>query len=353
MSSDLVSENAAAAQPSARKQKSRKWLIRLVSIVVTGALLLFLFSKLDWQRLLDMLRGISPLALVGALLAYGSQNFFRAIRFRVLLERDAPLRLLLPITFYHNFLVRVLPFKLGELSYIFLLRSRLNINLETSVSSLFGARILELMIIVLMTTIGFILSSGQAHGDAGLYPVLIPLLFVGCLLILYFAGALLRLATGITRRVLARILPNMPHLLTRIFAKLDDVAIAMDSLRQPRLFAKAFLVSFGTYGSAVVLNYIMLRSVGVDVPIFVMITILSMGQFASAFPFSVSGFGVVEGGWALGLLLFTNTPTDDAVAIGFLLHGFQVLAATIYGTLGYLAVRMQPPVEGEGESHAA
>ena len=66
MSSDLVSENAVAAQTSARKQKSRKWLIRLVSIVVTGALLLFLFSKLDWQRLLDMLRGISPLALVGA-----------------------------------------------------------------------------------------------------------------------------------------------------------------------------------------------------------------------------------------------------------------------------------------------
>ena len=268
-------------------------------------------------------------------------------------KHDAPLRLLLPITFYHNFLVRVLPFKLGELSYILLLRSRLNINLENSVSSLFGARILELMIIVLMTTIVLILTNSQMHGDAGLYPVLIPVLFVGCLLSLYFAGALVRLATGITRKVVGAFLPNMPKLLMTIFAKLDDVAIAMDSLRQPRLFAKAFLISFGTYGSAVVLNYIMLRSVGVDVPVFVMITVLSMGQFASAFPFSVSGFGVVEGGWALGLLLFTDTSPDDAVAIGFLLHGFQVMAATIYGTLGYLAVRMQPPNEGEGASDAA
>ena len=66
MSSDVVKPDA-VAQPSARKQKNRKWLVRLVSIVVTVALLLFLFSKLDWERLLDMLRGRDP-----ASLPYGS-----------------------------------------------------------------------------------------------------------------------------------------------------------------------------------------------------------------------------------------------------------------------------------------
>ena len=136
--------------------------MRLVSVLVTVALLAVLIGEVKWDEFDQLLGRVAIVSWVGALLAYLALNLFRALRFHVLLDKDdTPWRLLVPITLYHNFLVRALPFKLGELSYIALLRSRLSYSMEEGLSSLFGARILELLIIVLVFTSG-VLTTAEA-----------------------------------------------------------------------------------------------------------------------------------------------------------------------------------------------
>ena len=123
------------------------------------------------------------------MLAYLALNLFRAFRFRILLDkRDSPWRILIPITLYHNFLVRALPFKLGELSYIVLLRSRLNYSMEEGVSSLFGARILELLIIVMVFASSIPASAEQLAAQRDELLVAIAVTFALSVIGLYFGG---------------------------------------------------------------------------------------------------------------------------------------------------------------------
>ena len=179
---------------SAAKGKRQQLLWRALSVIVTVALLYFVVDELQGIDLRDMLSRVALSSWLLALLAYLLLNLFRAARFRVLLDRnDAPWRLLVPITLYHNGLVRVVPFKLGELSYVLLLRRRLNYSMQEGVGSLFGARVLELLIIVLVFAVGILLSGDQFAEQRDGYLLLVLAIFAISLAGLYFAGDLIRM----------------------------------------------------------------------------------------------------------------------------------------------------------------
>lgn len=336
--------------PPTSQSKRQQLLWRLVSVLVTVGLLFFLIRTLGGVDFGELLRRISASNLLAALFAYLALNVFRAIRFYILLDKgDTPLRILLPITFYHNGLVRVLPFKLGELSYIVLLRSRLNYSMEEGVSSLFGARILELLIIVLVFASGILFSEGQfAQRDSLMFTIAV--IFIISAVGLYFAGELIRFSLGIFQRILAVFVQRKIRWIAVIQSKLLELAGEFDRIRHPRLFVSALFVSCFTYTSSFMTNYILLRAVGVDVELPIMVAMISFGMFGAALPFpSVGGFGVVESVWVLALTQFAAYPGPEAIAIGFILHGFQIIAAVLYGLVGYLLIHLSPPVAAAGE----
>lgn len=331
-----------------RKPLNIKQLIwRGVSIAVTLILLIFLLGNVEWSEFGELVGRLSFLSLLGAMLSYLLLNIFRAIRFRTLLDKkDTPLRILIPITLYHNFLVRLLPFKLGEISYIVLLRSRLNYSMEEGVSSLFGARILELLIIVVVFAMGIVFSGDQFEAQRNSLMLVVIAVFFGSIVGLYFAGTLIRLFVRVANRLIAAILGHKPKrdFITKIETKLMEMASEFDRIRDLRLFLSALFISCFTYTTSFMTNYILLRAVGLDVELPMVITIISIGMFASAFPFSVSGFGVVELSWFFGLTQFAGYTDSEATSIGFMLHGFQVISSTIYGLVGYVLIHMTPPL---------
>jgi uncharacterized protein (TIRG00374 family) len=330
-----------------RKAINTKQLVwRGISIIVTVVLLIYLVNSVEWPKFGDLLARISVISLLGAFGSYLALNIFRAIRFRTLLDKDdTPLRVLIPITLYHNFLVRLLPFKLGELSYIVLLRSRLNYSMEEGVSSLFGARILELLIIVIVFAGGILMSGEQFANQRDSLMLIVVAVFIGSVIGLYYAGTIIRSSLRIFDRILKRFNRNEVGFIATVTTKLDEMATEFDRIRDPRLFLSALLISCFTYSTSFLTNFILLTAVGLDVEFAVIITIISIGMFASAFPFSVSGFGVVELSWLFGLTQFAGYGESEAASIGFLLHGFQVIAATLYGVIGYVLIHMTAPVK--------
>lgn len=330
-----------ANKPKGRKR--RQLLIRLVSIIVTVALLAALVGEVEWAEFDQLLGRVAPVSWLAALLAYLALNLFRALRFRVLLDKaDTPWRLLLPITLYHNFLVRALPFKLGELSYIALLRSRLNYSMEEGLSSLFGARILELLIIILVFASGVLTSAEALAQQRERLMLIIVATFFVCVIGLYFGGSLIRASSRLLLPGIGRLLRGKPALTGALEAGWLQLADELDRVRQPRLFLSALFISCFTYSSSFLTNYVLLRALGIQVDLPAMIAIISIGMFASAFPFNVSGFGVVEVAWRFGLVQFAGWPESDATATGFLLHGFQLFAAALYGLAGYLLIHLSP-----------
>ena len=341
---------------SAHRRDRRQLIVRTLSVIITVALLAVLVGEVEWAEFDQLLGRVALASWLGALLAYLGLNLFRALRFRVLLDKDdTPWRLLVPITLYHNFLVRALPFKLGELSYIALLRSRLNYSMEEGVSSLFGARILELLIIILVFASG-VLTNAQALAQQrdSLMLIIIATFFV-CVCGLYFGGGLLRASAGLLLPGFRRLLRRNRRLLGALESGWLQLADELDRIRQPRLFLSALFISCFTYSSSFLTNYVLLRALGIQVDFPAMIAIISIGMFASAFPLNVSGFGVVEVAWRFGLVQFAGWTESDATATGFLLHGFQLFAAALYGLAGYLLIQLSPrnPQATEGAHEPA
>ena len=334
------------SEPATRAFNWRQLLWRGLSVLVTVALLYFVVDQLQGVDLRDMLARVPAEGWLAALLAYLALNLLRAVRFRVLLDKgDTPWRLLIPITLYHNGLVRVAPFKLGEISYVVLLRNRLNYTMQEGVGSLFGARILELVIIVVVFACGILLSGDQFAGQRDGLMLLVAAVFAATLAGLYFAGTLIRFLIPILEALATPLARDKGRFVVAIRGKLGALATEFDRIRQARLFLSALFISCFTYTCSFLTNYVLLRAMGLDAELPVVITVISLGMFGSAFPISLSGFGIVETAWWSGLTIFAGFAGDAAAAIAIVLHGFQIVAAVLYGLAGYLLIRVTPPLE--------
>lgn len=322
--------------PSELADASRfKMLRRLIIMGITIALLAYLLSYVDWQYLFGLLGQLSPLTMLLAFIFYVALNMFRILRYRALLMReDLPIKLFLPIGLWHNFLVRILPFKLGEVAYPYLTHRYFNLALEDAISSLFGSRLLELLMIVLILFMALLISGDVFIGlDASLIIGLGMIVILASLIGFYFAGALLR-----------GMLMTLRHLIhgtwfDRIHQGLLALATRLDTLHHPKVFGRGIFWSFFTYGCSFAVNWVLLAGIGIDIPFATFAIIVSLGMFATAFPFSISGFGMIELGWAFGLTTFSAFTLPEATAIGFMLNGFQIASAALSGFIGYLALR--------------
>lgn len=323
--------------PVNQQTTPRQWLWRIISLLVALALVVFMLSLIDWSAFLAVLRQLSLWSLLASFGVYVILNFFRALRYRTLLQHEnTPLAHLFPIGLWHNFLVRLLPFKLGEITYPVMLRQRLAVPVEDSVSSLFGARLLELLVIVIIAAGSLLLAGDVLPGSGAGLIVLMLLVTLAGVFGLYYAGALLRVVVGALRR-LARF-----SVVERLSQRLDVLALKFDRLRQPRVFVMALVWSLCTYACSFGVNAILLYAVGVQPEPAVLIILVSLGMFASAFPFNISGFGAVELSWAFGLTLLLGYSAGEGTSIGLMLNGYHLICAGISGSLGWLVVQWLP-----------
>lgn len=312
----------------------RKWGWRALSLLLAGALVAFMLSQVEWAAFVRVLGRLSPLSLVAAFLVYVLLNLFRSFRYIALLERELAVRHVFPIALYHNFLVRLLPFKLGELAYVVMMRERLDVSVKEGVSSLFGSRLLELLVIMLLTASSLLLSANVLPNQQGLALLLVVLSVGGGLAGFYYAGRLLRLGTAFLRWL------RLP-LVLRLCDRLDTLAAELDRLHEPRIFAKGLFWSLFTYGSSFTVNAILLHAIGLRVDVPALVLIVSLGMFATAFPFNISGFGAVELGWAFGLSTMAGYTVGEGTSIGLMLNGYQLICAALSGLLGYAVVQWQ------------
>jgi uncharacterized membrane protein YbhN (UPF0104 family) len=318
----------------------RKLVLRLAGLALSITLAVLLLREVDLNSFAQMATSIPLWSLLAALGCYLLLNFFRLIRFRTLLKRpDIPFETLYPIVLYHNFLVRMLPFKTGELSYVVLLRQHLNQPLREGVSSLISARLFELFMVIVIGGGALLLETNLVN-----LPVFVSVLIVvvGGLLYLgalYYSGPLMHLAAGIIGQAGTRM--GRERLTTLANEKLNVLAGPFDRIGDRRVFTSTLLTSFCTYSMSALFYVVLLYAIGVSVAPGVMIGMVSIVMLAEAVPLAtISGLGMIEGGWTFGLVALAGYDIGQAASIGFFLHGCQMLAAGLTGLVGYLWLQM-------------
>ncbi len=334
----LPPNDKAIINPSEHKATSIRQVFWIgLSVFVSLGLVVYLLRRFDLNYFVTIVTELPLWILPSAFGLYLFLNICRAYRFRTLLNQNhLPINRLLPVVMYHNFLVRTLPFMTGEISYPALLRRYLNQKVSEGLSSLFGARLFEMLLVVLGGLFGVILWGAQELERAPglLVSSILGLVFI--ILVLYFAAPLVRIGISFWRYVIGLTPWRDLALLNQIGERLDEIPEQLGRLRHPRLFVHTFLYSILTYGSSIGFYLLLLSAVGLQANLGILLLVITLVIFVSAIPFSISGFGVIESGWAVALVTLAGIGDEKAIAIGFFMHGCQVLVNVVTGLIGLM-----------------
>ena len=144
--------------PSPRRRVSGKGLI--VSVLISAGIIILLLWLTDVSPtvVLKTLRGTSLTALALGLVLHICTYLLRCVRFRLLIHLARPsLGSLFEIVTVHNLMNHVLPFRAGELSYVYLIRSLHGVPAAEGLGTLVICRIMDLMAFALFYPIAIIL----------------------------------------------------------------------------------------------------------------------------------------------------------------------------------------------------
>jgi lysylphosphatidylglycerol synthase-like protein len=289
----------------------------LVSALLTGGLSFFLLRQVDPRELGEWLRRVDR----GFFAAYVALSIgglvARSVRYRMLIGPRVGFFPLVLVTAARNFLVDLLPARIGSLSYIYLLTRRFGVPIEPVLSSFVLTFLYDLLAMTLLLGPALLLELGNDRGGA-----VLGISAAG--LAAAVLAVFLRLAPGL--RFLAMRLGRVPRF-RPASARLDEVALEVERSGGGGRTIVLLLVSvgirllkFAAYW-ALLLGVLRHQGLGAaELPFWRVFLGIAGAELSATLPIhGVAGFGTYETAWMLG---FTRLGLSREVAIlsGFATH---------------------------------
>ena len=310
---------------------NRAWPRLLASLAVTAALCFVLFRQVDARELSDWLTRVDRRYFAGYLVLSVAGLLVRAARYQMLIGRCVGFVPLVMVTAARNFLVDLLPARIGSLSYVVLLTRRFGAPLRPVLSSFVLTFLYDLLAMTLLVSIAVALQFGRFEGAFALavatsvFAVFVVASFFG------FAPLLRILAARAERwATTARAAPRLRQLA-------DDVAdhggVAMTlSLAVVSLVIR--LIKFTAYW-VLLLGVVHEHDVGAAaLPFWTVFLGIAGAELSATLPIhGIAGFGTYETAWTIG---FRQLGLSSRVAIlsGFATHLLSQICDYSVGLVG-------------------
>lgn len=331
-----------AAEPPRRSRRTKA--IRIALAVLVSAALVATLLRLGGRAAVDrLLRPERPALLLLVLPAYLSGYAFRVLRFRSF-AGPCSHRTLTGIVFVHNALNRILPLKVGELSYpVFAARHGIS-SPGPATLDLLSARLLDLTAMLFALLLAPLYAADFALSPIALWAAA-GLLVAGVLLLLG-----LRRASVSLLRLLRWIAARTPLLRRRLLDRIEILARAAQeeiASRSGPPWGAVALWTLGIWASLILCYDLVVRAFGAGVPLDQLVAGVTGASLAGALPVgAVGNIGVQESGW---VILGTAAGMDraGAIATGLALQAVTLLYAAGLGLFGF-AVLLRRPRTGAG-----
>ncbi|MEE2789898.1 MAG: lysylphosphatidylglycerol synthase transmembrane domain-containing protein [Myxococcota bacterium] len=291
--------------------KSRRRSRAILGIVVSGALLAFVSTQLNIDEALSRIRSAR---LDWLLAAFGGSCLLlvtRALRFFILTER-ASAGAVLSVVALQNFLNRVTPFRLGELSLPYYLQRVAGESAVRTLVSLLLVRLLELWLVIAMAAIALylVLDSAPEHGAITLVIFVVVLTIVlasfGHLMVV---GA--QVVSGVADWFKLDKRPAVGQLMKRLEDAINNRARLTSRQRLGLLFASLAVVLANQFTFDCIL-----RALHYELSFLQIIIGVSATQIIGVLPLpTVGSMGSHEAGWTAGFVL-AGVSTEVAVMTG-------------------------------------
>ena len=283
-----------------------KWFIkRVLPLVLTLLILIILLSQISLQDIAGLLDGIVYHWVYIGSIFYLITNVFRAFRIQALLpSQKIGFLQLMAIMIAQSMFNNILPARMGEISFVYLLNKQGNIPADRSIAALLIARIFDFLAVALL----FIVAALLSLNDLPAYATNIIWLVVGLLSLLTLT---LLSAVWLGRQSLK----GLEWLLIRLnLRRLRPLEVGLEKLNQvvgafaeihafEHLFP-AFVWSILVWVGTFAWFYAFLQSISMVPTIAGLVIGSTFAVLSKAVPFiSVGGLGAHEAGWTLGFLL--------------------------------------------------
>jgi uncharacterized protein (TIRG00374 family) len=293
----------------------------ILSTLITVGIIVVLLLQISLKDLYTLLSTIDPLwAAIGSI-AYLLATLFRTLRFKWLIYSKAiPFSDLFRITTFYHLSLMVLPSKLGELSYPYLLNKNSGMNVTEGLASLIVSRVYD-FVIVLMVLLSVSIGFQSLFKVNSTLLVLLATVLVGFLVFgLFYMSSFLRgLSNGLGRISNWTGSRNAKFVLW-IQKKMSDMAEDFFAIKSRHTHFPVSLISLASWVMIFCTFYAYMKGFGVEIPLTRMIFGSTVGVVANALPVSgIGNWGTLEAGWAAGFLM-VGLSKEKAIATGFGVH---------------------------------
>jgi uncharacterized membrane protein YbhN (UPF0104 family) len=293
----------------------RKTLARIVPWVVTGAILWFLFSRIDKQKVLDAARdapGWFVPVIAGIVLAiYLTDSFaiWKTFGWFVTPLRYREVLTLRGVTY----LLALINYTLGQGAFAYFLNRTRGVAVMRAAAAVLLVMGINLLLLLILSTVGLALGNNQL-------PELKTLIIVAYVGLGIYAALLAWRPAFLTSRPILDVLLN-----AGIDGHLKSLAV-----RLPHVTA------------LMVLNYVGLHAFGVPVPVFETLLVMPIVFLIATVPISFQGLGPSQGAMVYFFAPFaTGTPAEKAARVLAASLAIQIIGWAVQITLGVICGRSQ------------
>ncbi len=301
-----------------------KKIFKLTVFTAISVLLVWLLFR--YVHISDVVSAFSRVTIIGVVLGflfYLLGYILRAVRFYYLLNKKVSMRSLFNIVCIHNAVNSLLPARLGELSYVYLVKKK-NIPLAQGAAGLVLTRVFDLIALILL----FLLALFMSRAILPLFfkNLIVPVL--GVLAVLVGGSALVVACTPLLHRFrfqesrfrIIRMLYALVHSFHQEHTRSKLVMLFVTSVV---LWISQFLMIYFIFLGVLPVSgwYILIGSL---FPI--LSTVLPVQ--------GIAGFGSIEASWALGFVML-GVAKEAAIATGFVFHFVIMAYFVVLGAVGW------------------
>jgi uncharacterized protein (TIRG00374 family) len=302
------------------KRRLAQWLM----VPITVLLVVLLLAQVSISDIFAAFSSVSPVYLAVSFLMFFLLYAMRAARFYVMLNaRD--MGSIFNITCTHSMANNVMPFRTGELTFVYLARTRMGVQVGVGAAIVAIARLYDVLAICLLFMATFMISGG----DFGYFSRFIPAVAVFTVLLAVAIVAIVwfnRYFAAFTARVFSLTVFRWGRSLQ---AKVDQVCGYCSSLKPGRNTAALLGLSLSMW-IVQALNYYLLSSgMGLHIGFWAAISGMLLAIIFVALPIQgVGNFGSFELAWA-AIFVALGAPAAAAVSSGFAVHVITLAFTTL------------------------
>ncbi len=297
----------------------------------------FFFKNIDIVKIKEILSRVSIKAVLIGFGCYYVLVLAKTLRFRTLLGLDSSVHQIFPILALHTFWGNFLPMRTGDISYVYLMQRRQNVDATQGIASLMVASVIDLvLLIVLMTVTATLLLPKLGSRFSGTVLFLI-LLLVGSGLIVVIVLACIApnfcssLAQNCAKPLLRLEKSSITWFVNKCLTIVDEITSFRLNLRFLKVWCYSLLcltIRFGFQCYLVV-------EMGVDIPLIEVLFALAFTNGFNLLPIqNVGNFGTTEFPFR-ELLHILGTPRKAGFDTGLSLHLLILLYCLPLGIYGF------------------